>query len=199
MFAVLGGIEAVVRGITLSVYPLLLYRAWGDAALVSKWYFLVGIVSLLAGLSVPMVSRHLPRRCAHQHHEARPLQVVIVEHAHDVLRGDPDGHHQVPHGVAPIVQHEGPVGEPHDVFTSRLFDPLSQQVRIGERPALIQRDAQRFRPIGDRARRQGHDDARGDEEVGEALWRDRHAWNLRARAGATQGWGARKRGESRPS
>ena len=37
MFAVLGGIEAVVRGITLSVYPLLLYRAWGDAALVSKW------------------------------------------------------------------------------------------------------------------------------------------------------------------
>lgn len=62
MFAVLGGIEAVVRGITLSVYPLLLYRAWGDAALVSKWYFLVGIVSLLTGLSVPMVSRHLPRR-----------------------------------------------------------------------------------------------------------------------------------------
>ena len=58
----LGGIEAVVRGIMLSVYPLLLYRAWGDAAVVSKWYFLVGIVSLLTGLSVPMLSRHLPRR-----------------------------------------------------------------------------------------------------------------------------------------
>ena len=58
----LAGIEAVVRGIMLSVYPLLLYRAWGDAAVVSKWYFLVGIVSLLTGLSVPMLSRHLPRR-----------------------------------------------------------------------------------------------------------------------------------------
>lgn len=62
VFAVLGGIEAVVRGIMLSVYPLLLYRAWGEAAVVSKWYFLVGIVSLLTGLSVPMLSRHLPRR-----------------------------------------------------------------------------------------------------------------------------------------
>ena len=61
-FVTVGAIEAVVRGIMLAVYPLLMYRAWGEAAVVSKWYFLVGVVSLLTGLCVPMVTRHLPRR-----------------------------------------------------------------------------------------------------------------------------------------
>ena len=31
-FAVLAGVEAVVRGTVLAVFPLLMYRAWGDAA-----------------------------------------------------------------------------------------------------------------------------------------------------------------------
>lgn len=62
VFALVGAIEAVVRGIMLSVYPVLLYRAWGDAVVVSKWYFLIGVLSLLAGLSVPMLTRHWPRR-----------------------------------------------------------------------------------------------------------------------------------------
>ncbi|MFO1191159.1 MAG: hypothetical protein U1F00_03275 [Rhodoferax sp.] len=61
-FVAVGALEAVVRGIMLSVYPLLMYRAWGDAAVVSKWYFLVGVVSLLTGLCVPMLTRHVPRR-----------------------------------------------------------------------------------------------------------------------------------------
>ena len=61
-FVAVGAIEAVVRGIMLAVYPLLMYRAWGEAAVVSKWYFLVGVVSLLTGLCVPMLTRHLPRR-----------------------------------------------------------------------------------------------------------------------------------------
>jgi len=52
----------MVRGIMLSAYPLLMYRAWGEAAVVSKWYFLVGVVSLLTGLSVPLLTRHIPRR-----------------------------------------------------------------------------------------------------------------------------------------
>lgn len=64
-FVAVGAIEAVVRGIMLSVYPLLMYRAWADAAVVSKWYFLVGVVSLLTGLSVPMLTRHVPRRWAY--------------------------------------------------------------------------------------------------------------------------------------
>lgn len=61
-FAVIGGIEAVVRGIALSVYPLLMYRAWGDAALVSQLYFWIGVFSLMTGLAVPALTRHVPRR-----------------------------------------------------------------------------------------------------------------------------------------
>ena len=61
-FATIGGIEAVVRGIALSIYPLLMYRAWGDAAAVSQLYFGVGVLSLLTGLAVPLVTRHVPRR-----------------------------------------------------------------------------------------------------------------------------------------
>lgn len=64
-FVAVGAMEAVVRGIMLSVYPLLMYRAWGDAAVVSKWYFLVGVVSLVTGLCVPMLTRHVPRRWAY--------------------------------------------------------------------------------------------------------------------------------------
>jgi len=61
-FAILGGIEAVVRGIALSVYPLLMYRAWGDAVVVSQLYFMVGVLSLLTGLTVPLATRHVQRR-----------------------------------------------------------------------------------------------------------------------------------------
>ncbi len=46
----------------LSVYPLLMYRAWENAVVVSQWYFGVGVLSLLTGLSVPMLTRHVPRR-----------------------------------------------------------------------------------------------------------------------------------------
>ncbi len=61
-FAFIGGIEAIVRGIVLAVYPLLMYRAWGDAVTVSKFYFAVGVLSLLAALTVPLLTRHIPRR-----------------------------------------------------------------------------------------------------------------------------------------
>lgn len=61
-FAVLAGVEAVVRGTVLAVFPLLMYRAWGDAALVSQWYLSVGMVSLLTALLVPLLGRYLRRR-----------------------------------------------------------------------------------------------------------------------------------------
>ena len=64
-FAIIGGIEAVVRGTSLSVYPLVMYRAWGDAATVSKIYFLVGLLSLLTVLTVPTLTRYVPRRWAY--------------------------------------------------------------------------------------------------------------------------------------
>ena len=61
-FAIIGGVEAVVRGSSLAVYPLLMYRYWGDAVTVSKIYFAVGLLSLLTVLAVPMLTRLLPRR-----------------------------------------------------------------------------------------------------------------------------------------
>lgn len=60
-FALLAGIEAVVRGIALSVYPLVMYRAWDSAATVAQLYFLVGVVSLLTSLALPLVARRIPR------------------------------------------------------------------------------------------------------------------------------------------
>ena len=61
-FASIAAFDAVVRGTMLSVYPLLMYRAWGSAVVVSQWYFAIGIVSLLTALSVPVLARVLPRR-----------------------------------------------------------------------------------------------------------------------------------------
>lgn len=63
-FAWVGGAEAIVRGVPLSVYPLAQYRAWGDAATVSTLYFAVGLVSLTMVLLVPQLTRWLPRRWA---------------------------------------------------------------------------------------------------------------------------------------
>lgn len=61
-FAMLAGAEAVARGILISVFPLRMYQALQDAALVSQVYFLIGIASLLTGLLVPFLARFLPRR-----------------------------------------------------------------------------------------------------------------------------------------
>lgn len=61
-FARLAGVEAVVRGSVLAAFPLLMYRAWGDAALVSQWYLTVGVLSLLTALLVPSLGRVLRRR-----------------------------------------------------------------------------------------------------------------------------------------
>jgi MFS family permease len=61
-FAILSGFEAITRGILISVFPVAMYNALGDAALVSQIYFAIGIISLLAGLLVPWLNRLLPRR-----------------------------------------------------------------------------------------------------------------------------------------
>lgn len=61
-FAVLAGIEAVVRGILVSVFPLVVYAALQNASLVSEVYFLIGIASLCCGLAVPFITRFVPRR-----------------------------------------------------------------------------------------------------------------------------------------
>ncbi len=61
-FATLTGIEAVSRGILISVFPLAMYKALQDASLVSEAYLLVGIASLISGLMVPFLARFIPRR-----------------------------------------------------------------------------------------------------------------------------------------
>ncbi len=61
-FALLAGIQAGVRAMLVSVLPLLMFRTFGDASLVSRMYFAIGIVSLASGLTVPWATRHIPRR-----------------------------------------------------------------------------------------------------------------------------------------
>jgi ACDE family multidrug resistance protein len=64
-FATLNAIEAVVRGTVLSVYPVVLYRAFPDAAVVSQIYLVVGIISLMVGLCIPILTSLIPRRWAY--------------------------------------------------------------------------------------------------------------------------------------
>ena len=61
-FALLAGIEAVTRGLLISVFPVAMLRALDDAVVVSQVYFYVGILSLITGLLVPFLSRFMPRR-----------------------------------------------------------------------------------------------------------------------------------------
>jgi predicted MFS family arabinose efflux permease len=61
-FAFIAGLEALVRGSTLAAFPLLMYRAWGDAQRVSELYFVVGLISLLTALAVPLLAQRLQRR-----------------------------------------------------------------------------------------------------------------------------------------
>lgn len=61
-FAALAGIEAVSRGILISVLPVAIYRALGDAGTVAATYFAVGVLSTLAGLLVPFAARIFARR-----------------------------------------------------------------------------------------------------------------------------------------
>ncbi len=61
-FALLAALEACIRASLLSVMPLVIYRAFGDAAIVSRIYLCVGIGSMCVGLMVPFVARWVPRR-----------------------------------------------------------------------------------------------------------------------------------------
>lgn len=61
-FAVLSAIEATMRGLLLSVFPLAVYQALGDAGRVSMVYFAIGLLSLTVGLLLPWLNRRLPRR-----------------------------------------------------------------------------------------------------------------------------------------
>lgn len=61
-FATLAGFEAITRGILISVFPIAMYEALQDAALISSVYFGVGVLSLIVGLLVPFLNRFIARR-----------------------------------------------------------------------------------------------------------------------------------------
>ena len=61
-FALLSGAEATTRALVVSVLPILAYRAWQDAGVVSHLYLIVGILSLVLGLSIPWITTKMPRR-----------------------------------------------------------------------------------------------------------------------------------------
>jgi hypothetical protein len=61
-FAMLAGAEAMARGILISVFPLAMYQALQDAAIVSEVYFMIGALSLIVGMMVPFATRFIPRR-----------------------------------------------------------------------------------------------------------------------------------------
>jgi MFS family permease len=82
-FALIAGLEALVRGSTLAVYPLLMYRAWGNAQLVSGLYFAVGVISLLTALAVPLLAQRLQRRYVY----AMGLGLYVVSAGFGMLGG----------------------------------------------------------------------------------------------------------------
>lgn len=82
-FATIAGLEALVRGSTLAAYPLLMYRAWGDAQIVSELYFAVGLLSLLTALTVPSLAQRLQRRWVY----AMGLTLYVVSAAFGMLGG----------------------------------------------------------------------------------------------------------------
>ena len=55
-FAMIGGVESFARGTTVSVFPLVMYHACGSVAVVSQIYFVVGLVSLVTALTVPVLA-----------------------------------------------------------------------------------------------------------------------------------------------
>ena len=61
-FAVLAATESTARGILISVFPIVMYRAFGDAVRVSEIYLLVGILSLFTALITPWMARFISRR-----------------------------------------------------------------------------------------------------------------------------------------
>ncbi|MCX7560335.1 MFS transporter [Sulfitobacter sp. F26204] len=61
-FATLSAFEAIARGILISVFPVAMYDALKDVALISSIYFVIGVISLLGGLLVPFLNRVIPRR-----------------------------------------------------------------------------------------------------------------------------------------
>jgi MFS transporter, ACDE family, multidrug resistance protein len=60
--AMLAAAESATRGILLSVFPIVIYRNFGDAESVSEVYFTIGLASFVLAIMSPWISRFVPRR-----------------------------------------------------------------------------------------------------------------------------------------
>lgn len=61
-FAILSALDALVRGTLISTIPIAVYDAFGSAQVLSKVYFVAGVVTLLWGLLVPRMTQLWPRQ-----------------------------------------------------------------------------------------------------------------------------------------
>lgn len=61
-FALLGGIESVMRGVVSSALPLAAYQALGDARSMSLAYTVGGLSALALSFAIPSIGRRVPRR-----------------------------------------------------------------------------------------------------------------------------------------
>ena len=60
-FAVLSGLDAMVRGTLISTIPIAVYDAFGSAQNLSQVYFIAGVITLIWGLLVPRMTQVWPR------------------------------------------------------------------------------------------------------------------------------------------
>jgi len=61
-FATLAALEAAIRGMMLSVMPLVIYRVYQSAEILSSIYLAAGLASLCWGMMVPWIATKIPRR-----------------------------------------------------------------------------------------------------------------------------------------
>lgn len=61
-FAVLAGLDSMVRGTLISTIPIAVYDAFGSAQNLSQVYFVAGVLTLIWGLLVPRMTQLWPRR-----------------------------------------------------------------------------------------------------------------------------------------
>lgn len=60
-FAMLSGLDALVRGTLISTIPIAVYDAFGSAQNLSQVYFIAGVITLFWGLMVPRMTQVWPR------------------------------------------------------------------------------------------------------------------------------------------
>jgi hypothetical protein len=103
-----------------------------------------------------------------QQDDASRLRLVaLAQLALDGRARDPERHRHLADGIAPIVQQERPIPHPDEVLGALLLQPLAQPLRVLHRAGPHEVIEQDGRGLRQRRRPQRHDQAVGEDEVGE--------------------------------